>query len=70
MLLVPNRPYSALKVSADMIIGAYYETFGIRLNITRCSNNYDPFQFSDKLILFMISNCVKERGFLIYCDRM
>ena len=48
--LSPNSPYSAAKASADLIARAYYETFGLPLNITRCSNNYGPYQFPEKLI--------------------
>ena len=51
MPLMPNSPYSASKASADMIVRAYNETFGMPVNITRCSNNYGPYQFPEKLIL-------------------
>ena len=45
MPLQPNNPYSASKASADMMVRAYHETFGIPINVTRCSNNYGPYQF-------------------------
>jgi dTDP-glucose 4,6-dehydratase len=57
MPLMPNSPYSASKASADMIVRAYNETFGMPVNITRCSNNYGPYQFPEKLIPLMINNC-------------
>lgn len=47
MPLMPNSPYSASKASADMIVRAYNETFGLPMNITRCSNNYGPYQFPE-----------------------
>jgi len=70
MPLLPNSPYSASKASADMIIRAYHETFGIPVNITRCSNNYGPFQFPEKLIPLMINNCLKEKDLPVYGDGM
>ena len=54
--LSPNSPYSASKASADMVVRAYHETFGMPVNITRCSNNYGPYQFPEKLIPLMINN--------------
>src|SRR5699024_2223088 len=54
--LQPNSPYSASKASADMMVRAYYETYGLNVNITRCSNNYGPYQFPEKLIPLMTSN--------------
>ena len=47
--LQPNSPYSASKAGADLMVRAYYETFGLPVNITRCSNNYGPYQFPEKL---------------------
>jgi len=70
MLLLPNSPYSASKASADMIVRAYHETFGMPINITRCSNNYGPYQFPEKLIPLMINNCLKERDLPVYGDGM
>lgn len=66
--LSPNSPYSASKASADMIVRAYYETFGLPINITRCSNNYGPYQFPEKLIPLMIHNCWKSIPMPIYGD--
>lgn len=70
MPLKPNSPYSASKASADMIVRAYYETFGMPINITRCSNNYGPYQFPEKLIPLMINNCLKEEYLPVYGDGM
>ncbi len=70
MPLMPNSPYSASKASADMIIRAYNETFGMPVNITRCSNNYGPYQFPEKLIPLIINNCLKEKELPIYGDGM
>jgi dTDP-glucose 4,6-dehydratase len=70
MPLMPNSPYSASKASADMIVRAYNETFGMPVNITRCSNNYGPYQFPEKLIPLMINNCLKEKELPVYGDGM
>ena len=70
MPLMPNSPYSASKASADMIVRAYNETFGLPMNITRCSNNYGPYQFPEKLIPLMINNCLKEKDLPVYGDGM
>ncbi len=70
MPLLPNSPYSASKASADMIVRAYYETFGIPINITRCSNNYGPYQFPEKLIPLIINNCLNEKELPVYGDGM
>lgn len=68
MALLPNSPYSASKASADMLVRAYHETYGIPMNITRCSNNYGPNQFPEKLIPLMINNCLKEKDLPVYGD--
>lgn len=68
--LSPNSPYSASKVGADMIVRAYHETFGMPVNITRCSNNYGPYQFPEKLIPLMINNCIAGKSLPIYGDGM
>lgn len=70
MPLMPNSPYSASKASADMIVRAYHETFGLPVNITRCSNNYGPYQFPEKLIPLMINNCLKGKDLPVYGDGM
>lgn len=68
--LAPNSPYSASKASADMIVRAYHETFGMPVNITRCSNNYGPYQFPEKLIPLIVNNCLNDRALPIYGDGM
>jgi len=68
--LSPNSPYSASKASADMIVRAYNETFGLPVNITRCSNNYGPYQFPEKLIPLMINNCKHNKQLPVYGDGM
>ncbi len=68
--LSPNSPYSASKASADMVVRAYHETFGMPVNITRCSNNYGPYQFPEKLIPLMINNCKAEKPLPVYGDGM
>lgn len=70
MPLMPNSPYSASKASADLIVRAYHETFGMPVNITRCSNNYGPYQFPEKLIPLMINNCLKDKDLPVYGDGM
>lgn len=68
--LAPNSPYSASKAGADMIVRAYHETFGMPINITRCSNNYGPYQFPEKLIPLMINNCQNNIKLPVYGDGM
>ncbi|QEA52672.1 dTDP-glucose 4,6-dehydratase [Loigolactobacillus coryniformis] len=66
--LQPNSPYSASKASADLLVRAYYETYGLNVNITRCSNNYGPYQFPEKLIPLMVSNGMEGKDLPIYGD--
>lgn len=68
MPLMPSNPYSASKASADLMVRAYNETFGLPVNITRCSNNYGPYQFPEKLIPLMINNCLNEQTLPVYGD--
>ena len=68
--LLPNSPYSASKASADLIVRAYHETYGLPVTISRCSNNYGPFQFPEKLIPLMINNCLKDKSLPVYGDGM
>lgn len=70
MPMMPNSPYSASKASADLIVRAYSETYGMPVNITRCSNNYGPYQFPEKLVPLMINNCSNEKDLPIYGDGM
>ena len=66
--LQPNSPYSASKASSDFLVRAYHETFGLPVNITRCSNNYGPFHFPEKLIPLTISRVVNNQKVPIYGD--
>ncbi|KIQ95154.1 dTDP-glucose 4,6-dehydratase [Anoxybacillus thermarum] len=66
--LAPNSPYSASKASADLLVRAYHETYGLNVNITRCSNNYGPYQFPEKLIPLMITNALEGKELPIYGD--
>ena len=68
--LAPNSPYSASKASADFVVRAYDKTYGMPVNITRCSNNYGPYQFPEKLIPLMINNCLAEKSLPVYGDGM
>jgi len=66
--LQPNSPYSASKTGGDLLVRAYHETFGLSVNITRCSNNYGPYQFPEKLIPLMISKALADEQLPIYGD--
>lgn len=66
--LAPNSPYAASKAGADMLVSAYYKTYGLNVNITRCSNNYGPYQFPEKLIPLMITNAMEGEQLPIYGD--
>lgn len=66
--LQPNSPYSASKASADMLVRAYFKTYGYNVNITRCSNNYGPCQFPEKLIPLMVSNGLEGKKLPVYGD--
>jgi dTDP-glucose 4,6-dehydratase len=62
----PNSPYSASKASADLLVAAYFETYGLPTLTTRCSNNYGPFQFPEKFIPVMIESALEERSLPLY----
>jgi len=66
--LDPRSPYSASKASADLIVKSFYDTYNMPVNISRCSNNYGPYQFPEKLIPLMINNCLNHRQLPIYGD--
>lgn len=66
--LDPRSPYSASKTSSDMIVRAYAETYKFPMNITRCSNNYGPYQFPEKLIPLIIKNILKGKKLPVYGD--
>lgn len=61
-----SSPYSASKASADLIVGAYYRTFNLPLTISRCSNNYGPYHFPEKLIPLMIANALNGKDLPVY----
>ncbi|MGE7605384.1 dTDP-glucose 4,6-dehydratase [Peribacillus frigoritolerans] len=64
--LQPNSPYSASKASSDLLVRAYHETFGLPVNITRCSNNYGPYHFPEKLIPLTISRALGNQKIPVY----
>lgn len=66
----PNSPYSSSKASSDLLVRAYNKTFKMPTNITRCSNNYGPYQFPEKLIPLMISNVSQDKSLPVYGDGM
>ena len=66
--LRPTSPYSATKAGADLLAQAYHSTFGLDVVVTRCSNNYGPFQFPEKLIPLMIINARNDRELPVYND--
>jgi len=68
--LSPNSPYSASKTSADLFVRAFYETYGLNTVITRCSNNYGPYQFPEKLIPLFITNAFFDQELPLYGDGM
>ena len=68
--LNPHSPYSASKTSADNFVKAFHDTYGMPINITRCSNNYGPYQFPEKLIPLMINNARHHKNLPVYGDGM
>ena len=66
--LAPNSPYAASKAAADLLVRSYVHTFGVPALITRCSNNYGPYQFPEKLIPLFISNLLRDEQVPVYGD--
>lgn len=66
--IAPNSPYSASKASADLLVRAYYETYKMPVLITRCSNNYGPYQYPEKLIPYFISKLLSGEKVPVYGD--
>ncbi|MCJ7693275.1 MAG: dTDP-glucose 4,6-dehydratase [Sedimentisphaerales bacterium] len=66
--LSPNSPYSASKAAADHLVEAFGHTWGVKYNIGRCSNNYGPYQFPEKLIPLMINNALNDKELPVYGD--
>lgn len=64
----PHSPYSSSKAGADLAVKAYFDTYKMPINITRCSNNYGPYQFPEKLIPLIINNCLNKRPLPVYGD--
>lgn len=68
--LDPHSPYSSSKTGADLMVKAYFDTYKMPVNITRCSNNYGPYQFPEKLIPLLINNCLNHKNIPIYGNGM
>lgn len=66
--LDPHSPYSSSKAGADFMVKAYADTYKMPVNITRCSNNYGPYQFPEKLIPLLINNCLNHKDLPVYGD--
>jgi dTDP-glucose 4,6-dehydratase len=66
--LAPNSPYAASKAAADLLVRSYVHTFGLNAVITRCSNNYGPYQFPEKLIPLFVSNLLSDQPVPVYGD--
>lgn len=66
--LQPNSPYSASKAAGDLLVRSYHHTYGLATVITRCSNNYGPFQFPEKMIPLMICNALEDISLPVYGD--
>lgn len=66
--LDPRSPYSSSKTGSDLMVKAYHETYKMPVNITRCSNNYGPYQFPEKLIPLLINNCINHKALPVYGD--
>lgn len=66
--LLPNSPYSAAKASAELLVRAYHRTFGLNISSTRCSNNYGPFQFPEKVIPLFVTNLMRGHKVPLYGD--
>ena len=65
-----HSPYSSSKAGADLMVQAYFDTYKMPVNLTRCSNNYGPFQFPEKLIPLLINNCLNHKSLPVYGDGM
>jgi dTDP-glucose 4,6-dehydratase len=68
--LDPHSPYSSSKTGADLMVKAYFDTYKMPVNITRCSNNYGPYQFPEKLIPLLINNSLMHKDLPVYGDGM
>ncbi|MBI5572663.1 MAG: dTDP-glucose 4,6-dehydratase [Desulfomonile tiedjei] len=68
--LAPNSPYAASKAAADLLCRSYHKTYGLDVLVTRCSNNYGPLQFPEKLMPLMITNALQDKELPVYGDGM
>jgi len=68
--LDPHSPYSASKTGSDLMVKAYFDTYKMPVNTTRCSNNYGPYQFPEKLIPLLINNSLNHKNLPVYGDGM
>ena len=68
--LLPNSPYSAAKAAAEMLVRAYHRTYGLNISSTRCSNNYGPYQFPEKVIPLFVTNLIDGKKVPLYGDGM
>jgi dTDP-glucose 4,6-dehydratase len=68
--LRPNSPYAASKSAADLLVRAYFKTYGLPAIVTRCSNNYGPYQFPEKIIPFFVTLLTQDRQVPVYGDGM
>ncbi len=68
--LLPNSPYSAAKAAAEMLVRAYYVTYGLNVSSTRCSNNYGPYQFPEKVVPLFVTNLIDGGRVPLYGDGM
>lgn len=66
--LLPNSPYAASKASADLIARSYYQTYGFDVRITRCSNNFGPYQYPEKIIPLFVTNIIRGKKVPVYGD--
>src|SRR5207253_5886755 len=66
--LAPNSPYAASKAASDLLVRSYHHTFGFPAIITRCSNNYGPYQFPEKLLPLFITNLMEDQAVPVYGD--
>ncbi|MFW6309297.1 MAG: dTDP-glucose 4,6-dehydratase [bacterium] len=66
--LAPNNPYAASKASADLLVRSYHKTYGLSCNIIRCTNNFGPYQYPEKLIPVLIINSLKNKKLPLYGD--
>jgi len=66
--LKPNSPYAASKAAADLLVRAYHRSYGVQALVTRCSNNYGPYQFPEKFLPLFITNALEDRPLPLYGD--